>query len=296
MEHLSRQLLKEKKLHGNTAFPLAIYVMEQQGGDIPIVDCHWHNEIEFFFCLEGEVLFQINQEFVHLKAGELLFINSEELHTGHAVPNIGCKFAAIVLDAKLLDSAKLDAIQTKYITPFHEQRKTFPRHFTYKLDWQRQFIHYIEQIIMAEEQKQLGYELLIKANLMLMLQLIYANQAIINLSPSKDGLNVQTERLKIIISYIYEHYQKQISIHELSQLIPMSEGHFCRFFKKMTRQTVTEFINSYRIKQAAILLLETDLKISTIAHEVGFDHISYFVKLFKLHHNCSPSIYRRQRA
>lgn len=294
MDYISRQFLKENKLHGNRAFPLAIYTLDQQGGDVPIVECHWHREIEFFYCLEGEVLFQINQEFIHIKAGEVLFIDSEEVHTGHAVANTGCTFTAIVCDAKLLDSAMLDAIQTQYITPFHEQRKTFPRHFTTALKWQKQFISYIKEIILAEQQKQVGYELLIKANLMLMLQLIYANHATINRSSNKNSLNIQTERLKVIISYIYEHYQRQISIGELAQLIPMSEGHFCRFFKKMTRQTVTEFINSYRVKQAAILLRETDMKISSIAHEVGFEHISYFIKLFKIHHNISPSNYRRQ--
>src|SRR5690606_17251988 len=119
--------------------------------------------------------------------------------------------------------------------------------------------------------------------------------ATVNRTFSKDNRDAQTEKLKKIISYIHTNYNKRLTLTELASLIPLSEAHFCRFFKKMTRQTVTEFINSYRIKQAATLLVETDMNISTIAYEVGFEHISYFIKLFKLHFNCSPSTYRRQK-
>jgi len=291
----AKQILKENKHHGDKSFPLAVYTLEQQGGDIPIVECHWHKEIEFFYCLEGEVLFQINQEFIHVRAGEAVFIDSEEIHTGHSVEQSKCKFAAIVLDTKLLDSAQLDKIQTHFISPLHEQRRTFPRHITKKIAWQKQLLDYIQAIVHVYMHRQIGFELVIKANLLLMLQLIYAEGATVNRTALKEMANAQSDKLKKIISYIFANYDKTISLNELAQLIPMSEGHFCRFFKKMTRQTVTEYINSYRIRQAATLLRETDKKVSTIAYEVGFEHISYFIKLFKLHFNCSPTAYRRQK-
>lgn len=295
MEQTTRQLLKENKLHGNKTFPLAIYWMKQLGGDIPIVDCHWHKEVEFFYCIEGEVLFQINQEYIHVKQGEAIFIDSEELHTGHSINHSNCTFAAIVLDTTLLDSAQLDVIQTQYIAPFHEKRRSFPRHFSSSIGWHNQILFYIKQILDSYEQHVLGYELIIKANLLLMLQQCYNHQATVNRTSLTNNSDTQMEKLKRVISFIHTNYNRPLSLHELAQLIPMSEGHFCRFFKKMTRQTVTEFINSYRIKQAATLLSETEMKISSIAYEVGFEHISYFIKLFKHHFNCSPSSYRRQK-
>lgn len=292
---MEQAALKENKSHGDQAFPLAIYRLNQLGGDIPIVDCHWHKEVEFFYCLEGEVLFQINQQFVHVRAGEAIFIDSEEIHTGHSVNDSACKFAAIVFDVKLLDSAQLDKIQTHFISPLHEQRRSFPRHLTQDVQWQRQLLQHLQCIIDAYEKQQLGYELYIKAYLMLMLQLVYQEQATVNRTFSKANIDAQSEKLKKIISYIHEHYNKRLTLKQLAGQIHMSEGHFCRFFKKMTRQTVTEFINSYRIKQAAVLIADTDLNISSIAYEVGFDHISYFIKLFKLYFNCSPTAFRRQK-
>ncbi|MNJ63181.1 Regulatory protein SoxS [compost metagenome] len=74
----------------------------------------------------------------------------------------------------------------------------------------------------------------------------------------------------------------------------MSEGQLCRFFKSMTRQTPMDYINSYRIRQAVELLREPDRKISDIALEVGYDNISYFIRVFRKAMNCSPSEFRKR--
>ncbi|MNO04942.1 Regulatory protein SoxS [compost metagenome] len=73
----------------------------------------------------------------------------------------------------------------------------------------------------------------------------------------------------------------------------MSEGQFCRFFKSMTRQTPMDYVNSYRIRQAAEMLRVEDRKISDIALEVGFDNISYFIRVFRKMMKCSPSAFRK---
>ncbi|MNC51581.1 HTH-type transcriptional regulator CdhR [compost metagenome] len=88
------------------------------------------------------------------------------------------------------------------------------------------------------------------------------------------------------------HYSRPISIRELADLIPMSEGQFCRFFKAMTRQTPIEYLNAYRITQANELLRFTDRKIADIAMEVGFGHISYFIKVYRKVMKTTPSRYR----
>ena len=81
---------------------------------------------------------------------------------------------------------------------------------------------------------------------------------------------VRTERLKKVILYIQNHYHRPIRLSELADLIPMSEGQFCRFFKSMTGQTPVDYMNSYRVRQVAELLRQPDNKISDIALDVGF--------------------------
>src|SRR5690606_11690597 len=90
------------------------------------------------------------------------------------------------------------------------------------------------------------------------------------------------------------HYNKSLKLAEIAGQIPMSEGQFCRFFKSMTRQTPIEYLNSYRIRRAGELLLDPSYSISSVALDVGFDHMSYFVKVFRQQMNCAPSQYRRR--
>ncbi|MOA36125.1 TCP pilus virulence regulatory protein [compost metagenome] len=55
-----------------------------------------------------------------------------------------------------------------------------------------------------------------------------------------------------------------------------------------------DYINSYRIRQAIELLRQPDRKISDIALEVGYDNISYFIRVFRKVMNCSPSEFRKK--
>lgn len=73
----------------------------------------------------------------------------------------------------------------------------------------------------------------------------------------------------------------------------VSEGHFNRFFKKMVNKTPIEFINRYKISEAAKILRDTDKKEAVVAAEVGFDNISYFINTFKSVVHCTPSQYRK---
>jgi AraC-like DNA-binding protein len=61
----------------------------------------------------------------------------------------------------------------------------------------------------------------------------------------------------------------------------------------MTRKTPVDYINSYRIRQAAALLQQSDRKISDIAMDAGFDNVSYFIKVFRKAMKCSPSEFRK---
>ncbi|WP_424766501.1 helix-turn-helix transcriptional regulator [Paenibacillus sp. sgz302251] len=56
-----------------------------------------------------------------------------------------------------------------------------------------------------------------------------------------------------------------------------------------------EYLNAYRIRKAAELLLQPERKISTVALDVGFDHMSYFVKVFRKTMKCTPSQFRRRQ-
>ncbi|WP_151733267.1 AraC family transcriptional regulator ['Paenibacillus yunnanensis' Narsing Rao et al. 2020] len=292
MDRTSQRLLKEDRVHGDAMFPLAAYWIELPAGT-HILDTHWHEEAEFFLLQEGEITFQVDTDYFPLKPGEVVFIESGDIHAAHVLKDGPCRFCALVFHQGLLASAQYDAIQQSVILPLQEKRQSFPRHMTPEVPWQAELIAQLERMMEAYAIKMPGFEAFMKGTLLIMLSQLAAPGRAANYSQAGSADTTKINRLKKVILYIQENYREPIRLSDLSELIPMSEGQFTRFFKAMTRKTPVDYINSYRIRQAADLLQQTDRKISDIALEVGFDNVSYFIKVFRKGMKCSPSEFRK---
>lgn len=292
MDRTSQRLLKEDREHGDVMFPLAAYWVELPAG-AHVLDTHWHEEAEFFLLLEGEILFQVDTDYFPLRPGEAVFIESGDIHAAYVLSETPIRFCALVFHPDLLASAQYDTIQQTVILPLQEKRQSFPRHMTSAIPWQAELLGHLERMLEAYDHKMPGFEAFMKGTLLIMLSQIAAPGRSVNHSQSEGADNTKIDRLKKVILYIQDNYQERIRTRDLSELIPMSEGQFCRFFKSMTRKTPVDYINSYRVRQAAALLQQSDRKISDIAMDVGFDNVSYFIKVFRTAMNCSPSEFRR---
>ncbi|AUD02898.1 AraC family transcriptional regulator [Spirosoma pollinicola] len=93
------------------------------------------------------------------------------------------------------------------------------------------------------------------------------------------NLNEQ-QRFKRVNQFIAEHYTRRLSIPEVATVANLTEAAFCRYFKRMTRLTFTQFLNQYRINQAQKLLL-LDNTVSEACYASGFESLSYFNKIFR---------------
>lgn len=291
MDHSTRRSLREDRLHGDDSFPLAAYWVDRPAGEY-VLDCHWHEEAEFFFVLQGAVLFQVDTEYIPVRAGEAVFIDGGDIHAGHSLGDDGCSYCAVVFDPHMLDSAGYDAVQQSSIAPLQDRSRSFPRHIRPGVDWHRSLLRSLEGVVTVYEEQSVGFQTAVKAHLLLMLHGIAADGRSVNRRISSPS-DQKIERLKRVITFMQHHYDRPIRIQELAEQVPMSEGQFCRFFKSMTRQTPVEYLNSYRVKRATELLLQSDRKISDIAMEVGFEHISYFVKVFQRNMRATPSQFRK---
>ncbi|UQZ34942.1 AraC family transcriptional regulator [Paenibacillus sp. PK3_47] len=292
MDRTSQRLLKEDRVHGDVMFPLAAYEIELPAGT-HVLDTHWHEEAEFFMLLEGEITFQVDTDYFPLKTGEAVFIESGDIHAAYVLKESPCRFCALVFHPDLLASAQYDTIQQTVILPLQEKRQSFPRHITPDIPWQKELLGHLERMMQAYDHKMPGFESFMKGTLLIMLSMIAAPGRAVNHTQSEGADSTKINRLKKVILYIQDNYREPIRTRDLSELIPMSEGQFCRFFKTMTRKTPVDYINSYRIRQAADLLQQSERKISDIALEVGFDNVSYFIKVFRKAMKCSPSEFRK---
>jgi AraC-like DNA-binding protein len=100
-------------------------------------------------------------------------------------------------------------------------------------------------------------------------------------------------RMGTIYDYIHENYDKKTNVNEIAEMVSLSTPAFCRYFKKQTNMTFTDFVNTYRINQAKLLLLQNSC-VTEVCFQVGFDSLSYFNKLFKKYIGETPSAFKKK--
>lgn len=96
-----------------------------------------------------------------------------------------------------------------------------------------------------------------------------------------------------IKNYIRENQAYGLSVEELAAAFNYAPKYLGRIFKSKTGQTVTEYGNWLKIKQAESLLAETDLSIERIAAQAGFNSGTYFDRVFRKITGLSPLMYRK---
>jgi AraC-like DNA-binding protein len=100
-------------------------------------------------------------------------------------------------------------------------------------------------------------------------------------------------RMGAVYKYIHAHYNAHPDVNSVAASVHLSTPAFCRYFRKQTKMTFTDFVNQYRIAQAKTLLLR-DNSISAVCYEVGFESLSYFNKLFNKLTGENPSTFKKR--
>lgn len=105
------------------------------------------------------------------------------------------------------------------------------------------------------------------------------------------GNSEAIERMK---QYIEEHLAQEISRKELAQLVGFNQEYLSTLFKKETGDTLSEYIQKKRLCVAEKLLTQTNLPISLISQNCGYETLSYFSSVFRQKVGISPREYRKQ--
>lgn len=122
-------------------------------------------------------------------------------------------------------------------------------------------------------------------------------QKYVAVEPSKIKISSLDEKLiQKALEYTEEHMgDPNFSVEELSRELGMSRVHLYKKLTSLTGKTPIEFIRIIRLKRAAQLLRESQLTVSEIAYEVGFNNPKYFRKYFKDEFGVLPSLYGNRK-
>jgi AraC-like DNA-binding protein len=100
------------------------------------------------------------------------------------------------------------------------------------------------------------------------------------------------DRINSILQFLHSGYAGPFSLSDVAEVAHMAPAAVSRFFRRTTGMTMTTYMNIVRVNAACRLLVDTDLRITDIAMECGFQNLSHFNRRFLLLKGRPPREYR----
>lgn len=99
-------------------------------------------------------------------------------------------------------------------------------------------------------------------------------------------------RAEKVLEYVAEQYYESQSLAGAAGMAHLSTRQFTNICRRISGRSFAQYVNDVRTKRAAELLKSTDMPVSAIAFEVGFEELSTFYRAFKKRHATSPLAFR----
>ena len=247
---------------------------------------HWQDSIEILFVLRGSVEIGIENEVYILKEREIDIINSNEVYRIKSddpdnlvlIINIDPNFFE-----KYYDDAKEIFFYTKSPDEVEQDGERY--------DELRKFV----SIIFYEAVSKLDdYEDEIEDHLLdMMYHLLNNFHYLFYEEESLREDEVLLERYHRIVKYLSNNYMNKVSLQYIADKEFLSSQYLSFKIKDTFGHGFNEFLNQIRVEESVKLLLDTNKNISEIAEDVGFSHVRYYNKHFKLQYNTTPMQYRK---
>ena len=276
--------------HGTAAFPLANYVWT--GEFDYTVNQHWHKELEIIYFEKGNFSFSCNGKDYMVEAPAFAFVDAGVLH-GLSLKKNQLE-SALVFDSRMLSYEWYDESQRAIIEPLIHHKLKFAPFLSPKDEIWEEILPLYKKALKESQKKSVSSNLKVKLYLTEILTLLYENHFLTVTEPVEEMKGYQAETIKKAVLYMKEHFNSKMKISDVADYVGMSEQYFCRYFKKMTGKTLTEYMNEIRVDRASEMLVNTEEKVIDIAISCGYDNISYFIKRFKHIKGITPQEYRKE--
>lgn len=246
------------------------------------VNLHHHDFYECYLFISGDVTYIIEGKSYDLVPGDIVLINSRELHQP-IINSIAKPYERIVLwiNKNFLSILSTDVIDLKRC--FEDIHKDNILRTDY--DSQQNVRSILNKLLSLENYSGLGQELLYKAYLVELF--VFLNTLLFKSDRKLDVEIKNNNRIDEIIQYINDHLTDEIRINDLSDIFFISKFHLLREFKKHSGTTIHKYI----IQKKLILAKECILKgmpIKDIYETAGFGDYSNFFRAFKNEYGVTP--------
>lgn len=252
---------------------------------------HTHNFWEIVLVNGGSGYHNLEGQSFLVGTGDVFLIQKHQNHFFHSLRDlelINVLYDPEVLELQETELRKLPGYCAMFLLePHHRKKHNFSSRLHLKRRELSPALQIIEKIETACNEKDAGWE--ITSLISLQELMIYFSKCYVS-AESPDATSLL--RVADVIAQLEKGYMRPWTLDDLVQTANMSKGNLIRIFKNATNQTPIEYLIDIRIQHANDLLRKTNLSITEIAYQVGFNDGNYFSRLFKKVQHCSPREYR----
>ena len=290
MIHTSFRLM-EKGLRNDTHFPFYVYDIPCHAGKNAIHP-HWNEETEILLAGSDGII-EIDAEEYLYKAGDILFINGEQLHkaTAHTDGN----FFVVVFPYDFLEFKYSDRCQTDILDRLKAGQMRFPPLLSKSNPAYEEVRRCLKDIIAVYFSNTVGREIKMKACMYDILFWCYTHQVFERVDTPDIARQAQSlTYVKAAMAYMDANLASPITMDDLADQVGLHKNYLSRLFREITGTTPILYLRQIRLEHAAELL-QTGLTVTQAAFSSGFNNISYFIKSFSDMYGVSPKQYAKER-
>lgn len=277
--------LKENKPHGTKDDPFSTYHIKNAGRSFQI-PVHWHDELEIIYVKGGSLTVSISGESYIGKPGDAFVVSPGNLHLmGSDTGTVD--YYTFLFPLKNLSFRADDLFEEKLLEPLNSGHLMInPRINDTAKELCEQLIE-VHESKNQESESQLTAQIKTKIILLQFILEMWKKGFII-----ENDTNGRNTVEKEMVSYIQQNYTGKISLKEFGEQFHLSGKYISRYFKEHFHITLSQYVTYLRLEHAKQLLQDTDIPVTEVAMQSGYQNVSYFIRSFKKTYEISPLKYR----
>lgn len=245
-------------------------------------DVHFHNEYEILFVVDGKIEVCIDNKSFIVEKNQIVFITNLEKHFIKQLSPTYKRYRlclkTLATDTHMQNSNLLSIIKN-HLSVYTQRIDATPF-----LD---SAVRIFKNINIYKDYPDFSDELVISCiTELLALVYVHNSQTLSFINDTSNNKILEIQR------YIDKHYSENILINELSKKFYISSCYLSHKFKDITGLSPKQYLSLTRLKNASLLLINTNLSISEISSKVGFNDVNNFIKKFKEAYGVLPNHYR----
>lgn len=234
---------------------------------------HGHDYYELELIVSGSGRQWVNNVCVPLQKGSLYLVTPSDIHRVEADETL--YIISIHFLPEIAEQMELSEVQDAWAMVLDDEEFNLFSTLAFS--------------IIREKSRDVPYHVhqMLSVTMMLMVRLLRGG--------TKYASAPASQHMQQVLRYIHENYNNpNLRLKDAAEVGGLSTCHFSTTFRNVVGCGFSEYLLSYRLRRASMLLADLNISVTEVAYEVGFSTLSHFFRVFRDAYGCTPKQYRQR--